>query len=302
VRRQKRFRRSEHSSLGTLQNPEAHKNGISKEDFDALRRIGRDHRNPKETLETLKDWARALEASPPRSPEPSPEAAPELARESAAPSAETSSAPLVPDSTAIAAAPIRRPRRCRPVRPRKRATEAMARHGISAEVPALDRHARKCAVCKHKEREFIEADFLHWHNSVDIICDFDLPNTRVLFRHAHATGLYEKRMLNMRYAAALIVDWADTVKPSATAVLKAMRACTLLSDRGEWIDPPNRVVHYVGVGDPSMFRAPANPNLEPNRPQLSAATLPEESPEQSENEAEDDEISNRRDAIRNRPN
>ena len=186
----------------------------------------------------------------------------------------------------------------------------MERHGISAKLPALDRHARKCAVCKHKDREDIELDFLHWHNAMQIVWGYDLPDKRVVFRHAHATGLYEKRMLQMRYAASLMVDHAETVKPTASAVLKAMRACTILNNHGEWIDPPNRVVHYVGVSDPALFRAlasaPANPaaNLvaAPDRTQLPAAPSAPESTEKSKDDAEDEDISNRGVAIRNRFN
>ncbi len=65
-------------------------------------------------------------------------------------------------------------------------------------------------------------------------------------------------MSDMRYAASLMVDRAETVQPSATAVLKAMRACTILSNHGVWIDPPARVVHYAGVGDPSVVNVPIN--------------------------------------------
>jgi hypothetical protein len=314
MRRQRRFR-SEHGTLGTLQNPEAHRNGISKEEYDAIRRVTKDHSDPKQTLETLKHWADILESSPPGTAPSAPEPAADAPATDAptTPPSESSAASVPQDSAPAVTARIPRPRRARPVATRKRAKHpavgAMARLGISAEVPELERHARKCAVCKHKEREDIELDFLHWHNAVDIMCAYDLPDKRILFRHAHATGLFERRMLDMRFAASLMVDQAETVKPSATAVLKAMRACTILSNHGAWIDPPTRVVHYAGAGDPFVVNVPINvsasasaKNVAQDRPQLPAATPATESPEKSEDDASDDDISNPGAAIRNRYN
>lgn len=124
----------------------------------------------------------------------------------------------------------------RPIAHRKRTTPCTRRNSAS-----FRRHARKCTVCKHKERAEIELDFLHWHTASNIAADHGLE-TWAIYRHAHASGLFEERMLNMRYAAIHIVEWADSVKPSAMAVLHAMRACTLINDEGKWIDPPKRIV------------------------------------------------------------
>jgi hypothetical protein len=114
---------------------------------------------------------------------------------------------------------------------------------ISGNPASLERHRRKCVICKHKDREDIETDFLHWHSAINIVCDYDLPQARALYRHVHATGLYAKRQQDMRYAAAHIVDNAENVKPTAHAVLQAMRACTLINDQGVWVDPPKHIVH-----------------------------------------------------------
>ncbi len=289
MRRYKKSRRSEHLALGNLQNPEAHKNGISKREFDEINRALNDDRDPKQQLETLKAIAAALEASPPRPAESVESAAAEGAKNQS-----TSPSPAAGESPAVQVAPIPRPRRRRPHRMMKSRT--VLRHEISGEVPALERHARKCAVCKHKDRDDIEADFLHWHWSSAISYDYGLPDTRALFRHAHAVGLYEQRMRNMRYAAAHIVDYAEHVKPTANAVLKAMRACTVINERGQWIEPLTRIVNYVGVGDPSIFFPVPNSNFESNRPLLPALQSSEES---SGDLDADPEISNRGSAIRN---
>jgi hypothetical protein len=292
MRRTIKSRRSELLALGNLQNPEAHKNGISKEEFDAINRSLNDRRDPKQQLETLKAIAAALEASPPRPAESVEPVA--SVPEDGAKNESTSSAPSAVETPAAQVAPAPRPRRRRPLRMTRSRT--VLRHGISGEVPALDRHARKCAVCKHKDREDIEADFLHWHSASDISYAYGLPNARALFRHAHAVGLHEERMRTVRFAAAHIVDYADNVKPSANAILKAMRACTLINDRGVWIDPPTRVINYIGIGDPSMFFPAAQLGPEANRPVLPAAPA---SANSSDDPDANDKISNRHGAIRN---
>jgi hypothetical protein len=291
MRRPIKSRRSELLALGNLQNPEAHKNGISKEQFDAINRSLNDRRDPKQQLETLKAIAAALEASPPRTAEsPVPvESVPEEGAKRESPSTTTA----VAESPAAEIALGPSPRRHRPLRVSRRTA---LRHKTPDDVPALERHARKCAVCKHKDREDIEADFLHWHYSSDIASDYGLPDSRALFRHAHAVGLYEARMRSIRFAAAHILDYADRVKPTANAVLKAMHACKLINERGEWIEPPARIVNYVGVGDPSMFFPVPNSNFEPGRPLLPASESSEESSAQID---ADTGISNRQSAIRN---
>lgn len=143
---------------------------------------------------------------------------------------------------------VGRERDFRPPVARRKRTNSAAGHRPRA---SIERHARKCAVCKHKDRADIESDFLHWHSPDEIICDYDIRNSAVLYRHAHATGLFNQRMNNIRYAAAHIVDRAETVNPTATAVLKAIRACTLINDDGQWIEPPTRIIRYEG--DPATL-------------------------------------------------
>jgi hypothetical protein len=124
----------------------------------------------------------------------------------------------------------------RPIARRKRTTPCTRRNSAS-----FRRHARKCAVCKHKERVEIELDFLHWHSASGIAHHYGLPSWAV-YRHAHATGLFKERMLNIRYAAVHIAEQAESVKPSAMAVIHAIRACSLINDQGQWIDPPKRLI------------------------------------------------------------
>jgi hypothetical protein len=158
-----------------------------------------------------------------------------------------SSAPVV----APADAPVPRPRRRAP---RLDLRTARAPRKSLAEMSALERHTRKCLVCRHRDREEIESDFLHWHDMGDIVIDYKLPNRRALYRHARATGLYELRMANIRDAASLIAAKAEHCRATASSVLKAIQACSQIDELGRWIEPPKQLIRYTVIGEPQ----PAN--------------------------------------------
>jgi hypothetical protein len=154
-----------------------------------------------------------------------------------------SSAPVV----APADAPVPRPRRRAP---RLDLRTARVPRKSLAEMSALERHTRKCLVCRHRDREEIESDFLHWHDMGDIVIDYKLPNRRALYRHARATGLYELRMANIRDAASLIAAKAEHCRATASSVLKAIQACSQIDELGRWIAPPSRTIRYTVIGEP----------------------------------------------------
>ncbi len=139
---------------------------------------------------------------------------------------------------------------------------------------SLHRHARKCTICHHEDREDIELDFLHWHHCTSITSDYNLKDFRTIYRHAHATGLWERRMLNLRSAVAHLVENAENVEPSATAVLKAIQACSQINDRGEWIDAPRRIIyqiehHHTHVGQPPEQTAAPESGDDPSESDIS---------------------------------
>jgi hypothetical protein len=68
-----------------------------------------------------------------------------------------------------------------------------------SELATVARHARKCAICHHPDREDLEEDFLAWRNAELIQKDYELPNYRTIYRHARATGLYQRRRENLRF-------------------------------------------------------------------------------------------------------
>ncbi len=62
--------------------------------------------------------------------------------------------------------------------------------------PSIERHSRKCAICTHPNRQAIDEAFLHQSRS--IVKDYNLPSLSSLYRHAHATGLWNLRPLQLR--------------------------------------------------------------------------------------------------------
>jgi hypothetical protein len=160
---------------------------------------------------------------------------------------------------------------------RKKKTATHARH-ISSFLPQrkwspLERHRRKCIICRHPDCEAIEQDFTNWNRVDDIVKDYELGDYRIVYRHAHATGLFERRRMNMRFAAEMVVEdvyHAETT--CADTILRAIRVCTRLNDRGEWVQPTSHVVFSssgraaaANQPDPASQPEPPISNRQPAR-------------------------------------
>ena len=76
----------------------------------------------------------------------------------------------------------------------------------------LARHARKCVICKHPEREAIDEAFIHWSHVDAIVEEHGLPSRTNLYRHAFATGLYGLRRRKMRNSLEFLIAEAQVVK------------------------------------------------------------------------------------------
>ena len=229
MRRFRKGRRSEQSVLGTPQNPEAEKHAISNEEYQRLRARQRDRVEADQIIiQTLQDVARERGVKIPI----------DIALVAPAPS-DSPSSPTTDPATEIEVA----------VSPQK-AKRSHRRRPPAAEPKietALERHARKCAICHHADRELLEQDFLNWHPAGTIAYDYNLRDTRVVYRHAHATGIYARRMKNVRMAAAHIIEKVEDLTPTAGHVLQAIRALSRIDDDGRWIEPPVEVIVSSGT-------------------------------------------------------
>lgn len=100
----------------------------------------------------------------------------------------------------------------------------------------LGRHQRNCSVCGHEQREEIEAAFIGWRSPAAIAEEFGLADRSSVYRHANAVGLFPKRQRNIRAALERIIERADSVDVTASAVVAAIGAYAKINSAGEWID------------------------------------------------------------------
>src|ERR1700693_1406715 len=63
---------------------------------------------------------------------------------------------------------------------------------------SLARHSRKCSVCHHPDREFIDDDYLRWISPETIAREYKISHHSVVSRHADATGLRTQRRAALR--------------------------------------------------------------------------------------------------------
>ena len=131
---------------------------------------------------------------------------------------------------------------------------------------ASARHARRCNVCKHPDREAIELEFLRWRSPDDIATDHGIADRSSIYRHAHATGIFRRRRQTVRLALEPLLEHACTVKVTASAIISAVRLYAKMSDTGELIPRTKTViVHHVTDAEvnpaaPATDSNPANPN------------------------------------------
>ena len=144
--------------------------------------------------------------------------------------------------------PRRKPLRRKFVRSRRRKPAKKPLHTLAPRVPRREltdreRHERKCFICRHPNRAEIDDDILHWCNPTNITYKYNLSDYRCIYRHAHATGLMDRRRIHMRDSLEHVIENAESVKPSADAIIRAVRACGRLNAKGEWVDPPRQMVY-----------------------------------------------------------
>jgi hypothetical protein len=151
--------------------------------------------------------------------------------------------------------------------PRRTIRRSSRRRTIASALPkreltSLERHQRKCVICKHHDRLGIEADFINWCHPDDIVKYYQLNDYRGIYRHAQAAGLMLRRSMNIRFAAESILECSGKVVPDADAVLRAVKMCAHLNERGEWHNPPSHVIVSSGSQvNVNVVNPPAVPHL-----------------------------------------
>ena len=102
------------------------------------------------------------------------------------------------------------------------------------------RHARKCTVCHHKDREFIDQDYLRWLSPKKIAREYKISHHSVVYRHADATGLRTQRRASLRATLENFIEQAEDVRATAGSVVAAVRLYAQINDQGQWTPPVRR--------------------------------------------------------------
>jgi hypothetical protein len=114
------------------------------------------------------------------------------------------------------------------------------------------RHARKCSVCHHKDREFIDQDYLRWLSPKKIAREYAISHQSVVYRHADATGLRAQRRASLRATLENFIEQAESVRATAGSVVAAVRLYAQINDQGQWTPPVKRYIiehRHAGAAD-----------------------------------------------------
>ncbi len=135
--------------------------------------------------------------------------------------------------------------------------------------PELDRHQRCCTICQHPDREAIEEAFLQWRSVNSMMREFKFSHHSVIYRHAHATGLFARRGRRLRFALEHLIQSADQIVPTGDNILRAIRAYSCLDDEGKWHELPSPPSHIIVSSGSALPRAEAVPVETPLLPSAS---------------------------------
>jgi hypothetical protein len=99
----------------------------------------------------------------------------------------------------------------------------------------LERHARDCTICSHKDREQIESEYVAWESPTKLARRFHISR-RTIYRHSHALNLFEKRTRNVRSALEKIIERGCETQIGARGLVAAVEAYSKINTQGKWLD------------------------------------------------------------------
>lgn len=113
--------------------------------------------------------------------------------------------------------------------------------------PDFYRHARKCSVCNHPDRDAIEADFIRWRSPEAIATSYEIPDRSSIYRHAHATGLFPSRKRELPRVLESVLECVGHISlDSMDVITRAARVYAHLDDDGKWFEPPKTMYIFAG--------------------------------------------------------
>lgn len=102
------------------------------------------------------------------------------------------------------------------------------------------RHARKCKICSHPEREEIEQAYLSWTPPDVIVKEFNISYPATLYLHVNAVGLAAERRRHMNAALDPILEKAHDIRPTVRDILEAIKISSQMDERGVYLTPTRR--------------------------------------------------------------
>jgi hypothetical protein len=104
--------------------------------------------------------------------------------------------------------------------------------------PDFSRHARRCCICSHPDRDAIEGDFIRWHSVELIAREYKIATRKSIYRHAHCTGLFVWRRRELGRVLEGILENAEHVPlVSSGVIVRAARIYAHLDENGNWFEP-----------------------------------------------------------------
>jgi hypothetical protein len=119
-------------------------------------------------------------------------------------------------------------------------TETEALDEDDSGLSAIERHSRKCSICRHPERQSIDEAFLHWRSPHTIMHCFGILSETTIYRHAHAFDFFALRNRNLQSALGNVIEEIDKRVFTGTEMLNAVRALAQLNEDGRWISPTSK--------------------------------------------------------------
>jgi hypothetical protein len=121
--------------------------------------------------------------------------------------------------------------------------------------PDFNRHARRCCICSHPDRDAIEGEFIRWDCPRRIAKDYQIADRASFYRHAHATGLYARRRREFARVLENILECVEhsTLEETADVIIRASRVYAHLDENGNWVEPPRTHIILTGPA-PTQFR------------------------------------------------
>jgi hypothetical protein len=155
----------------------------------------------------------------------------------ATPNENHATASPVAENTEVVAAPVPSPASVSPS-PTAAHSQLLGSGRRPLLPPDFSRHARRCCICSHPDRDAIEGDFIRWHSVELIAREYKIATRKSIYRHAHCTGLFAWRRRELGRVLEGILENAEHVPlVSSGVIVRAARIYAHLDENGNWFEP-----------------------------------------------------------------